>query len=180
MGEQTRDRDETDISEFQEKSFQYQLDCLKLEIDLVDRSIARLETITQNVKNFSVVIWVASITIFLGQNELRKYVIVTALMPILFWFIDAWWMHFHRGAFLRMKKIKQFLNSDDLVKSFEQQSFVNFSVLDVQGEQYKGTQQYEIYTNVWRIMRYKELLFLYLGLAITSLIIEAVVLLTSK
>ncbi len=28
MGEQTRDRDETGISEFQEKSFQYQLDCL--------------------------------------------------------------------------------------------------------------------------------------------------------
>ncbi|OKH31311.1 hypothetical protein NIES2101_41645 [Calothrix sp. HK-06] len=100
--------EEMSASEFQKESFKYQLDCLKLEIDLVDRAIARLETITQNVKNFSVAIWIASTSVFIGQNELRRYVAVTALLPLLFWFIDAWWMHFHRGAFLRMKKINNF------------------------------------------------------------------------
>lgn len=63
--------EEVELSEFQKEAFKYQLECLKLELDLVDRAIARLETITQNVKNFSVVVWVASITVFLGQGELE-------------------------------------------------------------------------------------------------------------
>ncbi|QIR40237.1 hypothetical protein HCG51_28360 [Tolypothrix sp. PCC 7910] len=144
-----------EIPEVEQQSFNYRLDCLKIEIDLVDRAISRLETITQNVKNFSVVVWVASITVFLGQAELRKFVIITAILPILFWFIDAWWVHHHRGAFLRMKKIKEFLNSEDLTASFKQQKLVNFSILDTFGEQYKGSRQYENYTNVQKIMLYK-------------------------
>lgn len=168
------------MPDFHQQSFNYQLDCLKIEIDLVDKAISRAETITQNVKNFSVVVWIASITVFLGQSELKKFVILTAILPILFLFIDAWWLHEHRGAFLRMNKIKKFLNSEDLTESFKQQKLVNFTILDTLGEQYRGTKQYEAYTSVKRIIFYKEILLLYLGLATASVIIEIFVLLTSK
>ncbi|MBU7583607.1 MAG: hypothetical protein KAF91_11965 [Nostoc sp. TH1S01] len=180
MEQQKLIKEENCLPEFQKESFKYQLECLKLELDLVDRAIARLETITQNVKNFSVVVWVASITIFLGQSELRKYVAFTAILPILFWFIDAWWVHFHRGSYLRIKKIQEFLNSEDLTESFKQQKLINFKIIDVLGSQYRGTQEYEVYTSVSRIMKYRELFYLYTGLAISSIILEIIVLLTSK
>lgn len=180
MEESELRQEEIEVSEYQKETFKYQLECLKLELDLVDRAIARLETITQNVKNFCVVIWVASITVFLGQNELKKYVVFTAITPILLWFIDAWWVHFHRGSYLRIKKIREFLNSEDLTESFKQQKLVNFKVIDMLGSQYRGTKEYKAYTSVTRIMKYKELLYLYTGLAISSIIIEIIVLLTSK
>jgi hypothetical protein len=154
MEEQIGKEEVVSLFEFKNESFKYQLDCLKIEIDLVDKAIASLETITQNVKNFSVGIWIASTTVFLGQSELRKYVGFTALLPLLFWFIDAWWVHLHRGAILRMRKIKEFLNTEDVAESFKQQKLVNFTILDVLGEQYKGTQQYEKYTSISRIMRF--------------------------
>jgi hypothetical protein len=47
MEEQIGEKEGVDLSEFQKESFKYQLDCLKIEIDLVDKAIARLETITQ-------------------------------------------------------------------------------------------------------------------------------------
>jgi hypothetical protein len=63
-----------------------------------------METITQNVKNFSIVTWTGGITVFLGQDALRKYIIFTAFLPLLFWFVDAWWIHLHTGDKLRLKK----------------------------------------------------------------------------
>ncbi len=65
--------------------FNYQLEGLQLEIDLVDREITRMGTITQNVKNFSIVTWAGDITVFFGQDDLRKYIIFTAFLPLVFW-----------------------------------------------------------------------------------------------
>jgi hypothetical protein len=176
MEEQITKQELVDVSSFQEKSFNYQLECLKLEIDLVDREITRMETITQNVKNFSIVTWAAGITVFLGQDTLRKYIIFTAFLPLVFWFVDAWWIHLHIGAKLRLKKIKEFLNSEKLLESFKQQRLVEFTVLDILGRQYKGTKEYELITNVPKIMRYKELLFLYGGLSTFSFVLGVVAL----
>jgi hypothetical protein len=69
--------------------FNYQLEGLQLEIDLVDREITRMGTITQNVKNFSIVTWAGDITVFFGQDDLRKYIIFTAFLPLVFWSVDA-------------------------------------------------------------------------------------------
>jgi len=171
MEEQITKQELVDVSSFQEKSFNYQLECLKLEIDLVDREITRMETITQNVKNFSIVTWAGGITVFLGQDALRKYVIFTALLPLLFWFVDAWWIHLHAGVKLRLKKINEFINGENLSESFKQQRLVEFTVLDILGEQYRETKEYKLITNVLKIMEYKELRFLYGGLSTFSFVL---------
>jgi hypothetical protein len=158
---------ETDNPELQ--AFQYRLECLKLEIDLVDRAMARLETITQSVKNFALITWAGSVAIFLGQADLRKYTAATALLPLLFWLIDAWWSHLNRGAFLRLAKISQFLNSDSLTESFRQNRLIEFAILDVYGHQYRETKEYYLVAGFSRIICYKEFVLLYGGLAILSI-----------
>jgi hypothetical protein len=161
---------EAEIKTPELQAFQYRLECLKLEIDLVDRAMARLETITQSVKNFALITWAGSVAIFLGQVELRKYTAATALLPLLFWLIDAWWSHLNRGAFLRLAKISHFLNSEKLVESFRQNNLVDFTLLDVYGRQYRKTKEYYLIAGFCRIIRYREFLLLYGGLAALSIL----------
>jgi hypothetical protein len=109
MGTQsTNNEDMTNIPEYQKRSFEYQLDCLKTEISLIDSTISRMETITRTVKNFALVTWMGSVALFLSQKPLQKYVFLSGFLPILFWFIDAWWGHLHRGAIYRLQKIRIF------------------------------------------------------------------------
>jgi len=96
--EQAREVTRTD---FRVESFKYQLDCLKSEIELIDRAIARFDGITQTTKNWAIVTWTGSIAIALGQVDLRKYIIFTAVLPLLFWFVDAWWRHLQKRSVFR-------------------------------------------------------------------------------
>lgn len=162
----------------QDQVFQYQLDLLKIEIDLVDRSIARDEARAQNVKNFAVVVWAASITVFLGQDDLRRFVIFTASLPILFWFLDAWWTRLRMGAHVRSLKIEEFVHSQRFVDSFKERKFVDFEVLNASGSQYRNTDQFKKWSKLSRIMGFKEMLFLYGGLTAFSLILGVIALIT--
>jgi hypothetical protein len=159
----------------EQQSFDYQLECLKLEIDLASEALSRLETITQSTKNFAVVAWAASVTFLSSQPDLRKYLALTAVLPILFWLVDAWWISRNRGVHLRLKKISEFINSDRLAESFRQRKLVDFTVLDILGKQYKRTKEYESSTSFKRIIRYRELVLLYGGLAFFSLVLGILV-----
>src|SRR5262249_44967499 len=132
-----------DILEYQKQAFEYQLECLKIEIDLIERSIARSQNIELNVKNFAIIAWAAIITVFLCQDKIRSFVGITALIPFIFWFIDAWWISRGRGSRLRLRKISEFLNGHDLVDSFRKQQIVGITVLDIGGRSYIGTTDYE-------------------------------------
>jgi hypothetical protein len=160
----------TQTQDYHQQRFLYQLECLKLEIDLIERTISRSATMTLNVKNFAVVAWAASVTIFASQDTLRPFVAFTALIPLLFWIIDAWWTSLERGSRVRLRKIKEFLNSDDLLETFKQQQFTGFQILDVYGTQYKNTVEYKKVTRFWRIFWYRETALLYGGIALISVI----------
>jgi hypothetical protein len=164
-------------SNSQEEAFQYQLELMKIELELVDNSIERSSTITQNVKNFAVITWAASITAFVGQPDLRKYTIFTAILPLLFWFMDVYWTRLRIGYLIRMRRIRDFANSENLIKSFQQRKLVDFIVLDISGSQYKNSLEYKKYRRFWRIMRYGEMIFLYGGLILASLTIGVIALL---
>jgi hypothetical protein len=168
----------SNASDAQKQSFDFQLECLKIEIDLVDRAISRSSTTTQNVKNFAIVTWAGGITVFLSQADLRDYTILTAFLPLLFWFVDSWWTSRNRSARLRLKKISEFVNSSKLIESFTQQRLVGFSVLDVLGRQYRGTKEYERTAGFKNIIWFKEIAFLYAGLILFSLTLGLIMLLT--
>ena len=115
----------------QEEAFKYQLELLKTEIDLVERSIERDDSRAQNVKNFAIVAWGASIALFIGQDDLRRFTTVTIIIPLLFWLVDAWWTKLRMGVHVRAQKISEFVNSPKLSESFKQQKLVEFTILGV-------------------------------------------------
>ncbi|MCS6880722.1 MAG: hypothetical protein RMK84_11420 [Oscillochloridaceae bacterium] len=165
------------ISEAQKQSFAFQIECLKMEIDILERSISRRETISQSVKNFAIVSWGAALTVMIGQSDLRKYVIITVILPIMFWLVDAWWLYLYRGDSFRFRKIEQFVNSPDLELSYSQKRLANFTVLDTSGKQYRNTKEYKRFVNFGKILFFREMLFLYGGLVTFSLVIGIISLL---
>lgn len=152
----------------------YQLDCLKIEIDLTDKVLARMESITQSTKNWAIVLWAGINTVLLAQESLRPYAYLAAIPVALFWFIDAWWLHLQRGAFVRQRKIAEFLNEGGLEEAVRRGRISGFALLDPYGEKYAGTPEHTAATSVIRIMAYGELLWLYGGLIGLSCVIAFV------
>ena len=69
----------------------FQLDMLKMEFEAVNSSIEHIGSICQGIKNWAIVTWTGSVGLLLGQGDLRYLVIFTGVLPLLFWFADAWW-----------------------------------------------------------------------------------------
>ncbi len=152
------------------------MECLKIEIDLIDRNMARSETITQGVKNFAIVSWAALTTAILGQVELRKYILIIAIIPIMFWFVDAWWIFLYRENSLRFRKISEFINSNDFLVSYKQNKLYNFMVFDRDFGRHKNTLEYQKFVNFRKVFLFREMIILYGGLILFSVIIGIIAL----
>lgn len=152
----------------QSESFNYQLEFLKLEFNSINQSIERIDQITQTTKNWAVLTWAGSIALAIGQGDLRRYILLTAVLPMLFWLIDAHWRRIQRSFIYRVQMISDFLNDSRLVESFQQRKLIDFTVLDPRGRQYKNTQEYKSFTRVIGTMWFREVAIFYSGLATIS------------
>ena len=166
-----------ETSDPRKESFAYQLDLLKMEIEIIDKAIARLDDITQTTKNFAIIIWVGLITVAFADPDFRQYTIFTALVPLLFWVLDARWRYFLRGFIFRQDKIAEFLNSENLVESFAENRLIGIKVLDPRGALYRKTDEFKETVNFWRSMRYSEVNIVYIGLSLASIVAGTVALL---
>jgi uncharacterized membrane protein len=154
----------------QERAFRYQLKTLTLEIELINKTIARFDEHTRATRNWAIVTWAGSIAVCLGSKELRPYIIITVALPILFWLIDARWTALLRAFLYRQNKISEFLNDSRFCQSFERNQLVDFKLLDPRGRQYKGTAEYEQYVSFRRVMtKYAEVSVFYFGLTLISI-----------
>ena len=150
------------------KSFNYQLEFLKLEFDSINKTIARIDDIAGKVKNWAIVTWAGGIALSLGHKELTKYILLTGIVPILFYYVDAWWRRIQRSFIFRVNKISEFLNDQRLLQSFEQQRLIDFRLLDVRSKHHANTKEYQVFTSVWRTRRFRELSVFYVGLTLIS------------
>ena len=103
--------------------FEFKLDVLKIELEQIHDIVGRIDTITQATKNWTVAIWSGGIALALSSNdvELKKFIILTAVVPFLFWFIDANFRRRQRKFLYRNGKISDFLNSENLKKEISNQ-----------------------------------------------------------
>jgi hypothetical protein len=147
----------------------YQLELLKMEIEITNEIIGRMDEITQTTKNWAIVTWAGSIALALGEPTLRAYIALTAVLPLLFWYIDAYWRRLQARSIFRVAKIHEFSNDERLVKSFEQKKLVGFTVFDPTGRQYEGSDEYKKATSIQRTIRYPEVRVFYLVLVLISL-----------
>jgi len=156
-----------------EKAFEYQLQTLTLEMQYIERSIARLDEITQTTKYWAILIWSGSMSLILGQQSLRQYAIFASVIPFLFWLIDARWRYWLGYFAYRQGKISEFINSDALQKAFENQSLSGFTVLDPLGKVYHETPKFKKRRTLSRALKSTEVLPFYIGMIIISLLIGA-------
>jgi hypothetical protein len=156
----------------QDEGFNYQMDCLKIEIDLINQIIDRMDTMAQTTKKWAIVTWAGSIALAINQN-LESYILLTAILPILFSFIDGTVRRLQARSIFRMNEIYSFLNDERLRKSFEKKQLISFSVLDPVGRQYINNEFFKTYTSLWRTMFYFEIKYFYGGLILISLVLGA-------
>lgn len=156
--------------ELSQQCFQYQLDLLKTEIEIIDKGIARLDDMTKTHKNWSIGIWTGSIAVAIGQPDLRQYIMLTAFIPLLFWIVCALWAFFQTRFIYRETQIAKFINDGRLLESFKKQQFINFTLLDPIGSQYRNTEEYKKQVNIWTAFKYQNLSILYLGMIGVSLV----------
>ena len=160
---------EQEIPNYQKASFEFQLEILKNEIQIINQTMGRLDQMTQAIKNWMIVIWGGSIAVVFGEPDLRKYVIFTAVLPILFWYSDALWRYYVSQFVYRERKISEFLNSDKLLESFRLNKLVEFTVLDPASREYRKTIEFKKSVRFWRGFWNGEVSLLYVGLITISI-----------
>jgi len=151
------------------KAFDFQLEILKIEIELTNQAISRIDEITQTTKNWTVVIWSSSMALCLSRIELQNFIIFTAIIPFLFWLIDGLWRYYCEAFIFRQDKISDFLNDYRLLKSFEQKQFADFIVLDPRGQHYRKDIDYKKTVNFFKSLFLGEVWIFYLGLISISI-----------
>ena len=82
---------------------------------------------------------------------------LTAVLPLVFWYTDALWRRLQRRSTLRSAKIREFLNSKALQESFASRSLVGFVVHDPIGWQYRGSEEYRDWVSMRRTLQYREI-----------------------
>ena len=154
-----------------QRAFEYQLEILKFEMGYIEHSIARMDEITQTTKYWAILIWSGSISLILGQQTLKQYVLFTAAIPLSFALIDARW-RFWLGRFSdRQGKISAFINSSDLEKAMKTYDLSGFIVLDPMGKLNRNDPDLKKKRTFRRALRSTEVLPFYLGMLLISLTI---------
>ncbi len=161
------------------KRLNYQLEFLMHEAASIQEIIKRMDELTQKCKDWTVLIWAGGVSLAISQEHLRRYIWLTGVVPLLFWLLDGWWRKIQRTCVFRSKKISEFLNGPDLVKSFEENRLVNFKVLDPRGDQYRDEEDYKDFTKISMTMRFMEVKLFYLGLISLSAGLEFFFILTT-
>jgi hypothetical protein len=159
------------MGDIQKDAFDYQLDMLKNEFNSVQECINHINTIMQAIKNWTITIWSGSIALFLikSQYDLKKYIIFTCIIPLLFWFLDTVWRRHQRLMIYRINTISKFLNSNDFQESFNQRKFINFHVIDIRASNEQDSQECKQFASFWRIFNFNSIRLFYGGLLLISL-----------
>ncbi len=153
----------------------YQLDILKEEIRSINDIVARMDTITQATKNWAIVTWTASIAFIISNSELKAFVAGTAILPLVFWIVDATWRYLQRRSIFRSQQISKFLNDGRLALSYNKKQLVGFQVYDPTGVSHRGEEEYCRFVSLRQALFYREVYAIYLTQAIISVIFGIVI-----
>jgi hypothetical protein len=162
-----------------ESAFQFQLEMIKKEVDHLNTSIDKIDTITQNIKYWTIGLWGGAILLTLGKDKdstlLQGQFLATIVVPILFWFLDGWYRRIQRGFIYRAVQISQFLNSEDFTLSFENQKLTGFHLLDFRGRISGDKSELIKFTSIWKILLFPSVGFFYAGLIVLSVALSIIV-----
>lgn len=154
------------------KTFDAQLELLKMELDLVNKAIGQQDEITKSIKNWSIVTWTASIGLAVSQPQLHPFLWLTAVIPFLFWFVDASFRRIQRSFIIRVKDIADHVNSDSFRNSAETGAPIDFPLLEMRSRKKYPISDWNNWrkTHLFGVMTFRSVSFLYGGLIIVSVV----------
>jgi hypothetical protein len=97
--------------------FDIQLELLNNELKSIDGAIRQHDAIALTVKNWGVVTWTATLSFSLKEPELHQFVGYTAVIPIVFWFVDGSFRRIQRSFIARVEEISSHLNSEQFAQA---------------------------------------------------------------
>jgi hypothetical protein len=146
---------------------------LKKELDFIDSSIRKIDDIANSIKNWAILVWTGSIAAILSKPELYGYVYFTAISPLVFMLVDAHWRKVQRRFTYRQGQISEFMNSEKLDKAFETGK-LGFYIFDPFARKSRKSTEYQRFISIGRILSFPTVSWMYVGLAILSLGMAAV------
>jgi hypothetical protein len=157
-----------------EHAFEFQLRMLEKEVDNIENGIARFDEHTRAIRNWTVLTWTGAVAAIISQvPQYHQYIGLTAVIPLLFWLVDARWTFLLRAFVYRQDKIAEFLNGPNLITSFQHQRLVNFKVMDARAKQHRNEAEFKRRVNYRRaFLGYRELIFFYGSLILVSIALE--------
>lgn len=154
--------------------FKYRWEALTLEIQAIQNIIARMDTFTQTTKNWAIVSWAGAIGLLLGQRGMSQFIILTAILPIIFWFLDAQWRYLETRSIYRLRMISEFIKDEKSLQSLGKPLMEGFLILDPVGRQHKDSENYKVFVRRSQTFWYKEVYVMYLSLSFLSIVLGIV------
>jgi hypothetical protein len=147
---------------------QYQLEMLKIEVEVVNATIRQMDDISKSLKEWSITVWAAALGGALVTPDLKPYAFATAAIPILFWLVDSYHHVVQRRFIWRSLRIMDFLNDERLPQSFQEGRFVGFTVMDIASRRDRsgGLGSFASWP---RVLLFRTMSLMYVGLAFVSL-----------
>ena len=162
-----------DPSTADSKLFDVQYELLKTELDLVNSAIRQQDDITKGIKNWSIVTWSASIGLCASTPNLQQYTWMTAIVPTLFWFVDASFRRIQRTFITRVVDISTYVNSQSFQRSVRSRTALDFPLLTMRRRRKDWLTDW----SGWRknsligVMFFRSVSLLYMGLVLGSLLL---------
>jgi hypothetical protein len=145
--------------------FQYQFDLLRQELGLLDLAIRQYDEVTKSIKNWAILTWTASMGLAASSPQFIRLVGLAALVPLLFWVVDGSYRRIQRTFVVRLSDVARFINSEQFIHSAQTQSPIEFPLMLMRTRDtgWKAT--------LLRIMLFRTVGILYLGLSAVSLLV---------
>ena len=139
----------------------FEKDLIKQEIDLIDKTITRIDHIHLTLKNWSVIIWGGSLYLIaehLDQSE--KLILLTAIIPFMFGLFDLIWVKQLLIVGYRQGTISDFVNS--------KAGSEDFILLDPLAKYARSLPGFLKATGNWKVIMYKGQIFFYVVMIVIS------------
>lgn len=150
--------------------FEHRFEILKMEIEIIEGTIRKIDDIGNNVKKWAILTWGGSIAIMLQEDALRPFLLASAVLPVVFLIVDARWRIIQRHFVFRMQKVSDFINSAAFKNATETGDFGSFTLLDPFGRSHEGDIEFKRFSSFFHVVRFETVSWIYIGLVTLSIL----------
>lgn len=161
----------------QNDAFTFRLELLKQELGYIDSSIKKIDDTSNSIKNWAILAWTGAISIMLGNSALYRYLLFSAVPPLLFMIIDVYWRGIQRCFIYRQGLISDFLNSPELDEAFSTRT-LSFKIFDPISQKYGNKKDRRQFSSARQLIRFPTISYLYLGLSGLSIALTIMLLIS--